>query len=163
MALEKYREPGLEEKSQPTTGPLMQNRVELELHRFAYTPEGTYGTIFLPLHGRTIFTVERGWYDNKIFVSCIPDGVYEIVPGYFNRGGYPVPEFSLVPNRTRIKIHKANYPHQVQGCIAPNIWFDQTVWPWRGVNSREALALLMEEVADESLWTLKIGPRGARL
>lgn len=77
--------------------------------------------------GKVVFkckTLELPWLDNKKSVSCIPPGPggseeYEWVK--LNSS----PSFSYahlwikdVPNRTGIKVHIANYAHQLRGCIS---------------------------------------------
>lgn len=48
----------------------------------------------------------------------IPDGTYKCVRDYYHRGDYETFEVQ-VEGRDRILIHGANYPHQLEGCIAP--------------------------------------------
>ena len=57
------------------------------LERFAYTPMGIFGRIMSPEF--QCYTVERPWLDNRARESCIPEGVYRLRLGTFNRGGYP--------------------------------------------------------------------------
>jgi hypothetical protein len=93
----------------------------MKLIRFAYTEMGTFGRLYMP--GFSCVTVERPWRLNQPFVSCIPPGVdgsegaeYPLKPSRF-RGKYDTVEVCGVPGRTVIKIHIANYAHEVQGCI----------------------------------------------
>ncbi len=84
---------------------------------------GTFGIMYLPDSNLALCTVERPWLDNKLFVSCIPTGVYPLVLGEFRRNtddesdDYPAYEIHEVPGRTNIKIHIANYPHEIEGCV----------------------------------------------
>lgn len=90
----------------------------VSLTRFVYDPEHTLGL----LRWRDFehaYTVEDGWRDNRPNVSCIPDGIYRVVPRRFNKGGYDAWEILDVPGRDQIKIHAANTALDVQGCIAP--------------------------------------------
>ena len=57
------------------------------LERFAYSPMGTFGV--LTVDDFECYTVERPWLDNKPRESCIPEGVYRLELGMYNRGGYP--------------------------------------------------------------------------
>ncbi len=81
------------------------------LTRFAYTPMGTFGR-WGPFQ-----TVEEVWRDNQSRISCIPVGVYPCVRGIFHRGGYPTFEIMDVPNRSLIKVHRANTVEDLLGCI----------------------------------------------
>ncbi len=65
------------------------------------------------------FTVELPWKNNIPFVSCIPPGRYLMKLGRYNRGGYDAYEVQEVPGRTLIKLHIANLPEDVFGCIGP--------------------------------------------
>ena len=71
----------------------------------------------------TFATVERPWRNNEPFVSCIPEGIYPLVLGVFHRNtpeledDYPSWEIHDVPGRTLVKMHRANRPTDVQGCV----------------------------------------------
>ena len=86
----------------------------------SYLPFGTYGRWSQEedIHKASeCFTVERPWLDNKPSVSCIPEGTYKIFRSTYHRGGYPCFEVSDVKGRSLIKIHIANWPKDVHGCI----------------------------------------------
>lgn len=109
--------------------------MEGTLHRFAYTPEDT--------QGRMVFgdwwcwTIEQPWVrwsfpGGKPFASCIPDGVYDMVP-FLRPSGEK--SFVLINERLGVyfhkadrvdgngrylcSVHKANYADDVEGCIGP--------------------------------------------
>jgi hypothetical protein len=102
------------------------------LERFAYTPVGTFGKFIFEEF--QCYTVERPWLDNKPRESCIPEGVYPLKLGMYNRGGYPAYEVMDVPNRSLIKIHIGNTMDDIVGCIAPgkSLGFLERKW---GVSS----------------------------
>jgi hypothetical protein len=85
-----------------------------------YTPGfGTIG-IFTSGTGFECVTIERDWISNKKSVSCIPEGIYECRIGNSSKNlPYATVAYEIlnVPNRTDIKIHVANYPHELEGCI----------------------------------------------
>jgi hypothetical protein len=66
--------------------------------------------------GGKLYTLELAWNDNKKRVSCIPKGVYKVVPRsspkYKNHF-----HVTNVPNRDFILIHQGNYHTQILGCI----------------------------------------------
>jgi hypothetical protein len=75
----------------------------------------------------TCKTIELPWLDNKPFVSCIPDGEYELVKHISPRFGNCLKVLD-VPDRTDILIHPGNYAGSINpntgksdllGCIAP--------------------------------------------
>jgi hypothetical protein len=96
----------------------------LLLERFAYLPDGTFGKLTLP-DGTLFYTAELPWLGNQRFVSCIPEGEYELKfrssntitrssNGAFNFGW----ELQGVPDRDHILVHPGNWPRNVEGCIA---------------------------------------------
>lgn len=62
-------------------------------------------------------TLELPWSCNTVRGSCIPAGVYPVVPEYSPRFDRELHELKLVPGRSEIKFHVANYVKQLQGCI----------------------------------------------
>ena len=76
----------------------------------------TFGV--LQFANRKWFTCERPWLDNQNNVSCIPIGLYLCrwtLSPRLKRFTY---EVLNVPRRSGIRIHSANFPSQVLGCIA---------------------------------------------
>ena len=90
------------------------------IDRFASEERATLGTLtFQNVEHPTIYTLEPPWKDNKIDVSCIPEGNYRCVP--YSSGKYPdLYEVKHVPGgRTLVLLHWGNYPHNTDGCILP--------------------------------------------
>lgn len=88
----------------------------IEITRW-YLPNVTLG--LLTFDDFEVFTCERPWEDNKPYVSCIPEGDYNLVRHDSPKFGDRVWMVHNVPDRTFILFHVANWPHQLQGCIAP--------------------------------------------
>lgn len=133
----------------------------LTLVRWCYADFGTFGR--LSIAGETVYTVERAWLGNEPFVSCIPEGVYRCRSRWYYKGDYEAIEITQVPRRSAILIHKANWPRQLAGCVAPNAWLapgDESC-PMRGVNSREAFAMLMNAVGGRDFMLEIKGPERA--
>lgn len=122
---------------------------DLTITRFCYAPDGTFGS--MTIDGYDLYTIEQPWNNNKKGASCIPEGLYTCVPSFYHRGGYKAVEITGVPGgRTRILFHKANWPHQLRGCIAP-------VSDWGCVNdmiggpdSGNAFTIFMDHYGDHS-------------
>lgn len=116
----------------------------IHLERFAYTPMGVFGR--LRVHGKTgrWYTVERPWEDNRPFVSCIPEGEYEVELGTFAKGGgYADYELIDVPDRSAIELHVGNTMRDVVGCIAVGRilgWIDEL---WAVSDSKKAFGEFM--------------------
>jgi hypothetical protein len=89
-----------------------------EINRIWQTGTVTIGIISAP--GMTpLFTLELPWKNNQKNISCIPRGLYplEIVNSTKNKDIGKAYEI-IVPGREDIQIHIANYPRQIQGCVA---------------------------------------------
>ena len=131
----------------------------LELERFAYLDEGTFGKMTTPA-GLVLYTVERPWKGNERRVSCIPEGDYQLFRDRFNRGGYDVYQLADVPGRDEILIHIANWPHEVMGCIGVGLTLN--LGSTMVGSSRAAFAQLMEELdAAGPGWVIRIYSRRA--
>lgn len=98
--------------------------MKLILKRWPSQEHGTFGAWcddegypFMP-------SLERPWADNEPFVSCIPAGtyLYKRVPTNMqsvHKAGYSETfEVQGVPGRTLIRVHPANWAHELQGCMA---------------------------------------------
>ncbi|MDH5327769.1 MAG: DUF5675 family protein [Gammaproteobacteria bacterium] len=104
--------------------------MNLTLERYGSLPGiGTFGELHVA--GRRFKTAEREWCDNMPFVSCIPVGGYILQPYNSPKYGRTLamvnPEHDVYmferdrkesTDRFACLIHAANYPDQVQGCIA---------------------------------------------
>jgi hypothetical protein len=121
------------------------------LERFAYTPNGTFGSLILP-SGNTLYTVERPWRNNEPRISCIPEGVYPCQPRKYYRGGYEAIEVVDVPDRSYILIHKGNTMDDLAGCIAPGVNLGYVNNLWAVTNSREAFAQVMDELGGKHFY-----------
>ncbi len=132
--------------------------MEIILERFAYSPAGTFGTLFLPEN--ILYTVERPWLDNIPRWSCIPEGQYKCVPRPYYRGGYNAIHVTDVPNRSYILMHKGNIMHNVEGCIAVGTELGCMHDLWAVKNSGNAFGQLMRWAAkvfrDEGHFTLNV-------
>ena len=112
--------------------------MELELIR-TYHAGGTNGIILynqLPV----CLTIELPWKENKIKISCIPEGRYELVRKYSRRFKEHF-RIKKVPGRWFIKVVPANdASRELTGCIAPVLLFEGA---GRGSYSKVALGKLL--------------------
>lgn len=92
-----------------------------------YSKDGTSG--ILNFFGKHYFTCERPWLNNQPFVSCIPEGQYQVKP--YHSAKFPdVWQVNGVVGRSHILFHVGNKPDNVSGCIAvglergnsPELW-----------------------------------------
>lgn len=135
---------------------------ELYLARFAHTPYGVFGR--LRLEEIDLYTVENPWLNNEPRISCIPQGVYDLELGMYNRGGYAAYELQDVPGRSLVKIHISNTASDVEGCIGVGTKLGWVENQWAVLNSRRAYRQFMEkmgEAAGAKLWIIwDLDPEG---
>lgn len=109
---------------------------DIILRRYAYAPTATLGSWELP-DDRTLYTVEPPWIYNAVhgsepFTSCVPDGVYDLVPHDSERFGQTWalvnPDLKVYHykqsdgiGRYGCLIHAGNTAADVVGCIAPGM------------------------------------------
>lgn len=108
-------------------------------------------------------TIGEMRFDGEVFCHClelssrkpntngklaIPSGHYEVTLGerpespLEQRFGYPLPLINNVPGRDGIRIHVANYPDQLEGCIAPCIKYEVDA----GYDSKKAFDFVLQEI-----------------
>ena len=87
--------------------------------------QSTGTLLILNDNGQPVFgsmCVERGARNNQRNVSNAPAGTYKLVLEYSPRFKKKLWELKNVGNgRSELKIHPANYWHDLNGCIAPGI------------------------------------------
>lgn len=134
----------------------------ISLVRGEYTDKGTRGVMVFP-DGWACFTTEPPWADNEVGVSCVPEGEY---PLQLRRSGVVERttnaeylrgwEIADVPGRTYIMIHVANYPSQLEGCVAPG-QREVTHEGEPGVaDSLKTFVKLMSRLEGGSSWRIRI-------
>lgn len=107
--------------------------MQITIERLAVEQVGVFGRLFI---GDELFcaTAEQPWRDNAKGRSCIPAGDYELRPWNSPKYGPVVlfanpalmiwPTEADVPSEHRgrgralILIHNANWPRQLEGCVA---------------------------------------------
>ena len=112
----------------------------IRLKRFSYAPTETEGVLILD-DGTTFNTIEQPWMPNpngalggKPFHSCVPDGMYRLMPHeskskgavfiFWNEklGVYKFPQDHMKDyGRDVCYLHKANWAFQLEGCVAPGL------------------------------------------
>lgn len=143
--------------------------------RFCFADFGTYSVLHGMADGESVaswLTVEQPWNDNIPFKSCVPCGEYRLEPDESQKygPGYAFVNEDLnvfhleadIPDefqgiaRYETRMHGANAPSQLQGCIAPgkNIGFfkDQ----WAVMNSGKALKEIHEFIEWHAVTELTI-------
>ena len=94
-------------------------------------------------------TIELAWRENKVRISCIPEGIYHVKPFKSPSKG-KVFLVENVPGRTMIEIHTGNYVAgkkvDLLGCIAPASYVKDINGDGYldGVSSRQILNELFE-------------------
>ncbi|MBY0435094.1 MAG: hypothetical protein K2U26_13380 [Cyclobacteriaceae bacterium] len=130
--------------------------MELELIR-SYEPDGTNGE--LRCNGKLVcYTIELPWLQNQRYISCIPEGRYELRKRFVQKYGAHLLVVD-VPNRSWILIHPATDAKlHLKGCIAP---VTNLIAPGKGSESRlaneklKALVLQALERKEKVFMTIK--------
>lgn len=93
--------------------------LRLLIERYDHGKKQTLGRLFV-LDGKrvvyTCHTLELPWKNNQFQVSCVPEGVYQVVrrtSAKFKNHFH----LTNVPGRTYILIHAGNYYTDILGCI----------------------------------------------
>jgi hypothetical protein len=132
----------------------------LKLKR-SYLDNCTIGKLYFK--GELIcYTMERPWLNNKKSVSCVPEGIYNIHP--FTSEKHPDCFYlecndlgvGILANmqRTYILIHPGNFPHDIEGCIAPGLEMHPSTW---GVmHSRKAMEKIRNLINSEGVTQIEI-------
>jgi hypothetical protein len=132
--------------------------MELKLERQRYTNQSIIGSIY---HDNEFicYTMERPWKSNEPFESCVPVGTYHLEPHNSDRHqrtfalvGDTVSHFKSNKQRYAILFHPANYPFELNGCIACGILAERD----QMVGSREAHLKLMKVIRDNGVKDLLI-------
>lgn len=128
---------------------------QVDLVRHAYLDDMTLG--YLDVFGHRFATLERPWIPvkehrgGKGSESCVPDGLYELVPHSGRVFGQvwalvnptlDVHHWESGEGRYAILIHAANTVHQVQGCIAVGMEHGDLDGKRAVLRSREAISKL---------------------
>ena len=112
----------------------------IRLRRFSYAPTETEGALMLD-DGTTFATIEQPWVPNpngfiggKPSHSCVPDGMYRLMPHKSNSKGdvfifwnpengvYKFPQdHEKDRGRDVCYLHAANWAAQLEGCVAPGL------------------------------------------
>ncbi len=106
-----------------------------------YFDDRTEGRFHIGLY--SFRTIESPDLNNKVNVSCIPEGEYIVSRN--TTGKHQYYGVNDVPGRTNIEIHVANKVSQLAGCIAPCFNVKDGV----GYSSEEACELLLTLMGDE--------------
>ena len=119
---------------------------------------GTWGRLVCKEYGIELHTLEQNWEDNKRSVSCIPAGTYNVRATQSARFGRKMYLVEGVAERDGIRIHPANFPSELQGCIALGTSIGRTAAKGKMLlNSRVAVGRL-EKLLDMKPFTLVILP-----
>lgn len=87
---------------------------KVKIIRYKCCDKQTIGKLYAK--GFELHTLELDWDNNQKQTSCIPQGVYKVVPRTSEKYGK---HFHIlnVPNRDFILIHQGNYYTHILGCI----------------------------------------------
>ena len=113
------------------------------LYRHHQTADATYGLLVVP--GLRLFTMELPWRDNELRNSCVPSGRYPCVLSESPRFGRQLYLLLQTEPRSGIRIHPANQPHEILGCIAPGLAITRDGGMMRSRDATEMFHAAMRE------------------
>jgi hypothetical protein len=88
---------------------------KVKLERFKHENKQTLGILYLS-NGKKLCTLELDWENNEKQKSCIPLGIYNVVPRNSPKYGKHF-HVTNVPNRDLILFHSGNFHTQILGCV----------------------------------------------
>ena len=91
------------------------NKLLLKLIRIAYRDNCTLGALYDSEGDMFLATLEEPNKGNQKGISCIPEGIYNVVP--HNGVVKNVYRLENVPDRSGILIHIGNTTDDIEGCI----------------------------------------------
>lgn len=121
----------------------------IEVRRIKRSGKGLFGKMYKDGEYLKIVTLENA-------AKSIKRGEYDCVLDRYNAGGYVAYEI-LVPGRKDVKIHKANWPEQLEGCIAPGMRYYIDPKGKMGISSSgKAFDKFMEIMGEKKGFKIKI-------
>ena len=94
------------------------SKLIVTIQRTGEEDAGMWGKLLCKEAGLELLTLERPWLGNQNNISCIPAGTYNVLATQSVRFGRLMYLVKDVPDRAGIRIHPANLPSELQGCIA---------------------------------------------
>ncbi|NDD83385.1 hypothetical protein EBZ38_03770 [bacterium] len=96
-------------------------RIKAILQRRGEKYGACFGELNIPQLGVRLYTLEDAWNGNKVGASCIPTGLYAVVPHGWDKASKVTRKRCWrlldVPNRTAILIHAGNTVADTEGCV----------------------------------------------
>jgi len=128
-----------------------------KLIRISFSNEGTWGVFFTPYSSYK--TIELPWHDNERNFSCIPKGLYEVIPHHSQKFG-DIYWIQDVPDRSKIYIHSGNYAGDTRkgflthslGCILPGDTYSFLDNQRAVLNSKTTLRKIKEALNYKPFW-----------
>lgn len=102
----------------------MPEGLHVLLKRSSYGKDRTLGWLEVydgPIRVKRLACLELPWLMNAPRISCIPAGTYPLVLEMSARFKMPLWEIKDVPGRSECKVHAANFPGELNGCVAPGL------------------------------------------
>ena len=119
-----------------------------EIYRYNYEDKLTMGHLYID-GAYLCDTLELPWKGNTAFISCIPEGVYNIERYTSSKHGLCV-SIKNVPNRDDVEIHAANSILEIEGCIAVGLKMYEQVG-----HSKDTLNKLLDYLKEPTTLTIK--------
>ncbi len=127
-------------------------------------PKVTFGKWRFPWNHPNLDNIELSWLNNEPKISCIPAGIYTLIPFKSSKHG-DTWKFQNVPNRFDIEIHPANYAcdvivdgechaSELLGCLAPGFSRKESVPMVE--SSKQAMDYIRHLVGIKTTWQVDV-------
>lgn len=131
-------------------------RTDWIIYRFEKTDKGTISANLINTGDETYnqfgYNIERPFLNNRINVSCIPEGIYNFQKVVRPNGDEAI-EIMNVPGRTHILVHVGNFMKDTHGCILPNLSYSyskETKTPY-GITSKPQFKQILKALPTKGI------------
>lgn len=131
--------------------------ITFTLKRVSMTDEGVFGVLLDPANHPMCVTCEDPDNGNKPNISCIPPGLYQVVP-HSGAKFRNVWRLLNVKGREGILIHAGNSIEDTQGCILAGTRFGRYKGKAAAMASQDAIELLRDTFPTQRFYLNIINP-----
>jgi len=126
----------------------------LLLLRFEHNATETIGALFHDGHIVCV-TLEPAWLENRVDISCIPEGFYWVHRYESDKHG-ECWRIENVCHRDKIRIHRGNTHAETTGCICPGIYVGYMMGKRAVHKSGLAMQVINDLIGEDNSFVLRV-------